>query len=332
MTQEDRELFGDGDPGPVPEAVESEPVPEGEGEAVAMLPISGAVLRSSGPAPMAAHTYAAVEFQRTMARERYGLARANPRRMEEVEAALMRECEDPELAAAALYAKPIGGNKFINGPSIRLAEAIFRSMGHMDSASVIPEEDEYRRRVAVAMVDYQTGAVRQQDFIIEKTVERAAPGNRRVLSSRRNSAQKTVYRVEATEDELLIKQGALTAKVRRNLIIDMTPRWLLNKALAKCAAVTAPRSKGLVASFAEVGVTREQLQAVLGLDLRKLTAEQKELLKAIYTGIKEGETTWEQVATQMKQGAGATDAAPKSGAEKARAALGVTGGESEASE
>lgn len=72
------------------------------------------------------------------------LARQYPRSIDEFQKTAMRLCAyDPDVAAQCVYKIPRGGKK-IEGPSIRMAEAVVYSMQHVRAGSrVVDEQEKY---------------------------------------------------------------------------------------------------------------------------------------------------------------------------------------------
>src|SRR5688572_11197600 len=164
-------------------------------------------------------------------RARYALAVRNPRDMDTVRNKVLKACARPRFAETARYALPRGGKK-IEGPSIRFAEEAARALGNVSIDSAVVHDDGERRIIRVTVTDVEANLPLSHDVVVEKYVERnqLKPGQE-ALSSRVNSAGRVVYRVTAGEDDLLVKQAALTSKAVRTLVLRILPGDILEEAM-----------------------------------------------------------------------------------------------------
>jgi hypothetical protein len=141
--------------------------------------------------------------------------------------------------------------------------------------------------------------------ILEKTVERRAPRQGdEIVGERINSQGAKVYRIVADEDTFLVKQGANVAKARREMIRAIVPGDLVEEALEKCLATRksevkrdpSAARKRISDSFYQIGVMPNQLSEYLGKpSLEAVTESELEVLRAIFTAIRDGETTWREI-------------------------------------
>lgn len=249
---------------------------------------------SAGPLAQALQAQAIATVQaRMLAAQKW------PRNIDEVRVKLLAEAKRPRFADAAIFAKPMG-RETIEGPSVRLAEAVLRLMGNMIVESQVVSEDEDNRIIRVMATDLESNATDSQDAVISKTVERKQPGDRVVLSSRRNSRGEPTFLCRATEDEMLTKTNAAVSKMRRNKILSLCPADIIEEVVDACNATCADRDakdpsaarKQLVDAFVKQGVTPAELVDFLGHDLDRISPAEQKSLRAIFQGIKDGETTW----------------------------------------
>ena len=249
----------------------------------------------------------------------YVMAKKFPRNEDDARVKILKTCAIPSFAEKAKYRKPMAGS-FIIGPSIRLAEEIFRQWGHIRSEVGVLYEDNVRRIMQVNVIDLQTGANGSAQFIVEKAVERKSAAGRQVISERINSSGEKVSLVVATEDEVLTKSNAMASKVRRNLILQIIPVYILEDALAVVDDVNKKGikenpdkvKKEVIDNLAKLGVMPSDIVKWLGHPLEQIIADEVLQLKEIFFSIKEGETTWPAVM-EVKEN---KDADPK-GTEKA---------------
>ena len=240
---------------------------------------------------------------RAQVQARYIVAQGRPRDWDVVRQRILKDCERPAFAASAWYRKPMG-NTTVNGLSIRFAESAQRAMGNLMPERPIIYDDLTKRIVRVCMTDLESNVTHYKDIILEKTVERKNSKGRNVISQRLNSYGEVVYIVEATEDELLTKESAISSKIERQLTLKILPGDIQDEAeraiqdtlrKADKADPDAAR-KRLIDSFDDLGVRVADLKAFLGTDsLDALQPSDLKQLREIYTAIKEGETNWREV-------------------------------------
>jgi ribosomal protein L12E/L44/L45/RPP1/RPP2 len=247
---------------------------------------------------------------------RYIMAERNPRDFDVVREKLLKDCNRPSFAAVAIYHKPIGNG--IEGPSIRFAEAALRAMGNVDVSTQTVYDDDDRRIVRVSVTDLEANLPYSQDVTITKTVERRklAKGDT-PLRTRLNSYGDMLYILPGTDDDILNKQGALISKAVRTLGLRIVPGDLIDEAMAevrntqrrKDAEDPDAAKRNLFDSFADQGVTAEQLKEYLGHAGATLNPKEMKELRGLYAALRDGETSWREIM-DARQPAPATDAPP----------------------
>lgn len=232
---------------------------------------------------------------------RFIVALQRPRDMDEVRLRLLKECRRPGFASVARYRKPIG--KGIEGPSIRFVEAALRAMGNVSSDTTVIYDDSSKRIVKASVTDLESNTSYEQEAVIEKAVERKkVQDGQIVIRERRNSYGDRVYLVEATDDDLLNKQGALVSKAIRTLGLRVIPGDLVEEGQQICKTTLENEAsrdpdasrKQLVDAFAGVGVRPQDLKAYLGHDLDAIPSAELVELRSLFNAVKEGETTWRE--------------------------------------
>lgn len=262
---------------------------------------------------------AVAERAKAQVQARAIMAIQRPRDIDVVRTRLLRECERPGFADVARYKLPRGG-KSIEGPTIRFAEAVVRTMGNLDVSTDVIYDDAGKRIVRVSVVDLETNAAYAQDVAIDKVVERRqVRAGQEVIGTRTNSTGQQVYLVAADEGELLVKQGALVSKALRNAALRLLPGDILEECMGRVLATQANRDakdpdaarKKLVDAFYGIGVMADALKQYLGCDLTAASPTQLDELRAIYAGISTGEATWAEVMAERAKAA--TGEAPSTG-------------------
>lgn len=245
---------------------------------------------------------------------RYVMAMQNRRDIMRSRAALLRDCERPGFASKALYRKPIGEG--VEGPSIRLAEAAARALGNVLTDVSAIYDDDKKRIVRVVASDLECNVTYTKDVTVNKTVERSRPvEGRKIISQRINSKGRPVYVIEATDDEILDREGALASKAMRTCLLRLIPGDILEEAIQRCYATQANADaadpdaarKAMADAFAGLGVSVEQLAAYLGHPLDQTNPKETRELRGIYNAIKDGEATWAEAIAAVD---GATESAP----------------------
>jgi hypothetical protein len=239
---------------------------------------------------------------------RYVMALKRPRDWDVVRQRLLKECERTSFAQVARYSKPVG-NTTVTGPSIRFVEAALRAMGNVLAENVVLYDDQQKRIIRVIVTDLEHNETYQKEILLEKTVERKQLRQGQVpISSRTNTRGERVYLVEATEDEMLNKEAALTSKAMRQLGLRLIPGDLVDECMEGVEATMRKKAeqdpdaekKAIIDSFYELGVRVEHLKEYLGVDLDQLTPKDLVNLRAVYQALKDGETTWREVMDQRE--------------------------------
>lgn len=264
---------------------------------------------------------------------RYLMALRQPRNPDLARQRLMVRCDAPLFAAVAEYSKPIGG-KSVTGASIRLAEEMARLWGNIDVQSTITFDDHERRIVNVSATDLETNFSQSQDIILLKTVERRFPKSTDVvIKTRLNSRNESVSIIEADEEAFIVKQNANISKTRRQMILAVIPGDLQEEALERTRATRRLKDaqdpngarKAIADSFFRMGVMADQLTEYLGQPtLESITDAQLELLRQIYTAVREGETTWKEVMDDRRPSSQVGDAVNEKPAGKGTSGLAQT--------
>jgi hypothetical protein len=255
---------------------------------------------------------AQAEMARANVLARFQLARMQPRDVDHARTLLLKDCKRPGFAASARYAKPVG-KSHIYGPSVRFAEAALRTFGNMSVDTPVVFDDDEKRIVRVYVTDLETNATLSADVTVAKTVERrTVREGQQVIATRQNTYGDVLYIVEATDDEVMQKAGALISKARRNLTLQLIPADIVEECMSQVIRTqndddaTDPDAakRKLLDAFFELGVTPKDLATFLGHDVATSSPVERTNLRAIYTSLKNGEATWAEICAR---GAAAAD-------------------------
>lgn len=238
---------------------------------------------------------------------------------------LLDSCARREFAGLARYSKPLGGNKFAEGFTIRFAEECVRFYRNLDLSTMVVSEDDERRVVRCSVTDLESNVPWSTEVVVPKTVERrSTTKDDEVIRSRTNSTGQTVFIRRATEDEVANSQNRLCAKAMRNLILNHIPSDILEDAenavldtvkKQEAEEATDPTTvrKQVGDMFYRIGVTAQQLAEFLGHPFETMTPAELHVLRKVFNGMKSEGVTWAEVMEQ-KRGAQKPDApAPQQG-------------------
>lgn len=190
---------------------------------------------------------------------------------------IMAACKRKALAEVAIYEYPRGGEK-VTGPSIRLAEAMAQGWGNLDTGVVELERRDGESTAMAYCVDLETN--------YRKTVVFSVP---HVRDTKQGQKQ-----LKETRDiyETVMNQGS---RRLRNCIMAVIPGDIVDEALSVCESTLRSdkeplqdRIRKMMASFAELGVTREMIEAKFGCKTEALSENQMVRLRAAFQSIKDG--------------------------------------------
>lgn len=267
---------------------------------------------------MAEHAKASIEA-------RCILAERHPRSWLDVQQRLLAECERPGFAAAARYRKPVGKKKnettgeweqnYVEGFSIRFAEAALRYMRNVVGESTVIYDDVSQRLVRITVMDLETNATIAIDVAVPKTVEKKQLRKGQMpVSSRINSYGDRVFLVEATDDEITTKQAALVSKALRNGILRLLPGDIQDECEERCA-VTVKKADAadpmaatnkVLEAFRKIGIMPIAIGEYIGREPSLLQPAELAELRGIYQAIKDGDLSW-ATALEAKTGKGSDD-------------------------
>jgi len=197
---------------------------------------------------------------------------------------IRQACKRTGLAEQAVYQYPRGGKK-VEGPSIRLAEAMAQNWGNLDFGIIELEQRDGESDVMAYCWDLETNT-RQTKVFTVKHERHKKDGEISSLTDPRD-----IY-------EMVANQGARRV---RACILGVIPGDIQDKALAQCRETLAGDSKEpiadrvqrMVAAFAEFGVTIAMLERRLGYKLSACDEHGLVGLRGIFTSLRDGMSTRE---------------------------------------
>jgi hypothetical protein len=190
---------------------------------------------------------------------------------------ILNACTRPSLAESALYQYSRGGTD-ITGPSIRLAEALAQTWGNLQFGIRELEQSNGESTVEAFCWDVESNT--RQTKVFQVKHERHTRNGVKELTDPRD-----VY-------ELVANQGA---RRLRSCILGIIPGDVVEMAAAQCEetltakADTSPEAQSrIVATFANYGVSKLQLEALIQRRLDAITPAAVVRLRKIAQSLKDG--------------------------------------------
>ena len=248
--------------------------------------------------------------ERALIYARYEMAIRMPTNWEQARLDILKECRRPTFARdkSVLYGKPIGDDK-VEGLGVRFAEMALRCVRNISTDVQTVYEDDQRRVLRVTVTNLCANQAETDEVTVVKTVERSRPGKDGFfISVRNNSRGQPTYTVPATEDDLLISQGRLVSKVRRNLALRHIPADIQEeaertiRATRQDAAARDPDAerREIFDGFAALNVPVEELEEYLGHDVATASPGELVNLRTVWGTISDGETSWAAVLAHRR--------------------------------
>lgn len=191
---------------------------------------------------------------------------------------IMQACKRKTLAESAIYAYPRGGET-IEGPSIRLAEAMAQAWGNLDFGIIELEQRNGESSIMAYAWDLETNTRQTKIFTVKHTRFTRKNGNT-ALSDPRD-----IY-------EMTANQGA---RRLRACILGVIPGDVVEAATTECERTMAgnnseplaDRVRKALAAFVELGVNQEMIEARIGKRLDAMTETELAKMRKIYRSLKD---------------------------------------------
>lgn len=286
--------------------------------------------------------------QKALTEARFVMSMRRPRQWFDIRRNVLTLCQDPQFAAEALYTKPIGKTPdnwkdmdkrerlrqapkdWPRGFSIRFVEAALFECGNFDVDTTVVFEDESQRITRVTVMDLEKNSAYGINIVTKKTVERRYPPKLNgkinediIIGTRTNTYGDLVYILEATDDEVKIKEAANVSKAIRTMGERLLPphfkrewRDAIERAIMDQAAKDPlGELKKLLDAFANLGVAPSLLDAYLDHPASASTPAEILELRGVCVALANGDCTWKD-AMLAKHGNEDGEAAPESEAGK----------------
>lgn len=207
------------------------------------------------------------------------MAKQFPRDQMDARLRITKMCERKSLAAVSQYTFPRGGQK-VNGPSIRLAEAIAQAWGNIDYGIIeLSNTDGLSEMMAYAW-DLETNVRRSMVFSVKH--ERDTKSGKQALTDNRD-----IYEMTAN----------MGARRVRAFILGVIPGDIVDEALGICNKTMAQGEgksfddavKNMLQMFEKsFKVSRKQIEDYIGYPVASFDASDLASLKGVYDALKDG--------------------------------------------
>ncbi|MCL2647222.1 MAG: hypothetical protein FWD61_09485 [Phycisphaerales bacterium] len=205
------------------------------------------------------------------------MARRFPRDVTNATTRIVQACQRKSLAERAVYSYP-RGDTTVEGPSIRLAEAMAQSWGNLDFGIIELEQRNGESNVMAYCWDLETNTRQTKIFSVPH----------------KRHTRKGSYPLTDPRDiyEMVANQGA---RRLRACILGVIPGDIVDKALEQCNATLRggdkkpliDRVQGMVLAFSEMGVTQQQIEKRLGHRIEITTESELVQLRKVFASIRD---------------------------------------------
>ena len=207
------------------------------------------------------------------------IAQRFPRNEALVEKKIEQACSRLRLASSACYTYSRGGTD-IQGPSIRLAEALARAFGNIKYGVEEVSQLDGESKMRAYAYDLETNTQAERIFVVkhERTTKK---GTTKLTDSR------DIYESNAN-------QGA---RRLRSCILELIPADLVELAIEKCEQtvranikITPDTINAMLEAFKAYGITVEMIEAFIQRKMQAITTDQFLKLRNIWAGLRDGIT------------------------------------------
>jgi len=209
------------------------------------------------------------------------IAKINPRDQRLAVDRIINACTRPTLAESAIYCYPRGNGNRVDGPSIRLAEAIAQNWGNISFGIRELSNSNGKSEVQAFAWDMETNTRREVTFSVPHI----------------RYTKKGSFQLQDPRDiyELVANQGA---RRLRACILAVIPGDVVELAVQQCkdtqnssADTSKENIKKLIDTFARFGVSREQIEKYIGCRIEAIYPAQVIKLRNICYSMRDGMST-----------------------------------------
>lgn len=219
------------------------------------------------------------------------IAKQFPRDVDDVKDRMRQSCSQLSLARSATYAFPRGGSS-VEGPSIRLAEALISAWGNAEAGwrEVSRNWDAKGADGKGCMVSECVAYCYDKEVNVRREIAFSVPH----IRDKRSGGE-----VLTSERDIYELCANMASRRIRACILQVVPGWLTEEALDVVSATLKKeddveklpdRLQAMEDKFLELGVSRVQLEKKLGhsLEPKEMTMAEVYRLGRVYTSIADG--------------------------------------------
>ncbi len=231
-----------------------------------------------------------------------------PRDLGKIKQNLAQMLDDfPELAEDAIYCKPVGKDesgemKYAEGLSIRAAEVLAEAYGYNRVRSDVTPLDDMRVKVEATFTDYQACRIWQDGGVLSRAYKTSKGGTGVIPEDR---FYNLICKAEASRRLREVINRSVNAALKA---------WFENECRKKQAAMLKGEKADEVAKKwkEQFGIGLADLETIVGRPMAMgWTINDLQRLRGVWTAIKEGETTIQQLLSRQET---KPSAVPNSGA------------------
>lgn len=205
------------------------------------------------------------------------IAQTCPRNIAVVQQKIDTACSRLQLAAYASYSYQRGGTD-INGPSIRLAEALINAYGNAKAGFEITSQTDEASTVRAYAFDMETNTLMERTFVVPH--RRDTKNGSKMLTDARD-----IYEAVANQASRRVR-ACILAIIPADLQEYAVQRC--NETVARNVKITPDTLDNLLAAFSNFGVSKAQIEAFIQRHLEAVTVTQYLRLRSMYTALKDG--------------------------------------------
>jgi hypothetical protein len=196
-----------------------------------------------------------------------------PRNELQAEAKILESCKRPGLARLALYRYPRGGAQ-VEGPSIRLAEAIAQRWGNLDFGWKVLELDEEYATLEAYCRDLETMTDRNTQWKV-KLSRTTKQGTYKLTDPR------DIYEVQANDASRRLR-ACILAIIPFDIVESCVNQCKLTLIEGDKSVPFVDRLKQMLSKFKELGVDQEMIERKFGHSVDLLNPEEMLELRGIF--------------------------------------------------
>lgn len=219
------------------------------------------------------------------------LAKQFPRDEFQAEEKIIELCKRQRFAENALYSLPRGGS-FVEGITIRMAEALARTWGNIQYSIIeLQTKDGMSKMLAYAWdVENNTKSTRQFDVSMTRYTK---------AGTRNLNSYQECYEVKAGYGARFLR-GCILNLIPAD-IVEMATETIKETLANKYKDVTIEKEKALNFMISKLDLTQKDLENFLNCRYEEWQEKELLSLKFAYNGIKEGQMKVEQMKSTKRQ-------------------------------